>query len=84
LFTILGNDPRVRTDRQALLDASLTTKFNLGGAKAKATIYARNLLDDRGPAAAFTVADNPTNTGLWSFASAREPQSFGVSLGFEF
>jgi iron complex outermembrane recepter protein len=83
-FTVLGNDPRVRTDNQALLDASISTKFDLGGAKAKLTVYARNLLDDRGPSAAFTVADNPTNTGLWSFASAREPQSFGASLGFEF
>jgi iron complex outermembrane recepter protein len=84
LFTVLNNDPRVRTDNQALLDASISTKFDLGGAKAKLTVYGRNLLDDRGPSAAFTVADNPTNTGLWSFASAREPASYGVSLGFEF
>jgi iron complex outermembrane recepter protein len=73
-----GNDPRVRSDRQGLLDASLSAKFNLGGAKAKVTVFGRNLADDRGTTAAFTVA------GLWSFASAREPRSFGASLGFEF
>jgi iron complex outermembrane recepter protein len=73
-----GNDPRVRSDRQGLLDASIATKFDLGGAKAKLTLYGRNLADDRGTTAAFTVA------GLWSFASAREPRSYGVALGFEF
>ncbi|MEP7350477.1 MAG: TonB-dependent receptor [Sphingorhabdus sp.] len=83
-YTILANDPRMRTDRQGLLDASLSFHFDLGGAKAKATVYGRNLADDRGTSAAFTVADNPSGTGLWAFASAREPRSFGASLGFEF
>jgi iron complex outermembrane recepter protein len=73
-----GNDPRVKSDRQGLLDASLSAKFDIGGTKAKVTVYGRNLADDRGTTAAFTVA------GLWSFASAREPRSFGASLGFEF
>jgi iron complex outermembrane recepter protein len=73
-----GNDPRVRSDAQGLLDASLTTKFDLGGAKAHLTLFGRNLADDRGTTAAFTVA------GLWSFASAREPRTFGATLGFEF
>jgi iron complex outermembrane recepter protein len=73
-----GNDPRVRSDRQGLLDASISAKFDLGGAKAKLTVFGRNLADDRGTTAAFTVA------GLWSFASAREPRTYGASLGFEF
>ncbi|AUW58945.1 TonB-dependent receptor [Sphingobium sp. SCG-1] len=73
-----GNDPRVRSDRQGLLDASATIAFDLGGTKARATIYGRNLTDDRGPNAAFTVA------GLFSFASAREPRAYGVTLGLEF
>jgi iron complex outermembrane recepter protein len=83
-YTILGNDPRVRAAAQTLVDASLAVHFDIGGAKAKATIYGRNLTDDRGPSAAFTVADNPSGTGLWSFASAREPRSFGGSIGIEF
>jgi iron complex outermembrane recepter protein len=73
-----GNDPRVYSDRQGLLDASLSAKFDIGDMKAKATVFGRNILDDRGTSAAFTVA------GLWSFASAREPRVIGASLGFEF
>jgi iron complex outermembrane recepter protein len=77
-LVVNGNDPRVRSDAQGLLDASLTVKFDLGGAKARATIWGRNLADDRGTSAAFTVA------GLWSFASAREPRTIGATVGFEF
>ncbi len=73
-----GNDPRVRTRSQNLLDASLTTALDINGKKAKLTLYGRNLTDDRGTSAAFTVA------GLWSFASAKEPRAYGASLGFEF
>ncbi|WP_321390523.1 TonB-dependent receptor [Emcibacter sp.] len=73
-----GNDPRVRSDKQGLLDASLTARIDMGESTAKVTVYGRNLTDDRGPNAAFTVA------GLWSFASAREPRTFGVTVGFEF
>lgn len=72
------NDPRVRSDRQNLLDASTSLIFDLGGNRARVTLYGRNLLDDRGPTAAFTVA------GLWSFASAREPRTYGIQLGYEF
>jgi iron complex outermembrane recepter protein len=73
-----GNDARVRSDKQGLLDASLTAKFKLGGTDAYATLFGRNLADDRGTSAAFTVA------GLWSFASAREPRTFGATLGVKF
>lgn len=73
-----GNDSRVRTDKQGLLDASLSGNFDIGSAKAKLTVYGRNLADDRGTSAAFTVAGN------WSFASAREPRTFGVSLGLNY
>ena len=68
----------MRTKTQNLLDASLTTVVDLDGKKVKLTVYGRNLTDDRGTSAAFTVA------GLWSFASAREPRAFGVTAGFEF
>jgi iron complex outermembrane receptor protein len=77
-LVVNGNEPRVRSDRQGLLDASISAKFDLGGTKAKITVFGRNLADDRGTTAAFTVA------GLWSFASAREPRTYGASLGFEF
>jgi iron complex outermembrane receptor protein len=76
--TVLSNDPRVRSDKQNLLDASVTYNFALGDNDARITFYGRNLLDDRGPNAAFTVA------GLWSFSSAREPRVFGAQLGYKF
>jgi len=77
-IVVLSNDPRVRSDRQNLLDASAAIRFDLGGNQAKLAVFGRNLLDDRGPNAAFTVA------GLWSFASAREPRTYGVQLSYEF
>jgi iron complex outermembrane receptor protein len=73
-----GNDPRVRTDRQGLLDASLTGRFKLGGREAWLTLFGRNLANDKGTTAAFTVA------GLFSFASAREPRTYGATLGVKF
>lgn len=75
---VLSNDPRVRSDKQNLLDASVTYNFALGDNDARITFYGRNLLDDRGPNAAFTVA------GLWSFSSGREPRVFGAQLGYKF
>ncbi|WP_321163991.1 TonB-dependent receptor [Sphingomonas sp. Root710] len=72
------NDPRVRTDTQNLLDASLTANFTLANTEAYFTVFGRNLLDDRGTTAAFTVA------GLFSFASAREPRTYGATLGVRF
>ena len=68
----------MRAKSQNLVDASLSSIFDVGAGRARVTLYGRNLTDDRGPNAAFTVA------GLWSFASAREPRPYGVQLGYEF
>jgi iron complex outermembrane receptor protein len=83
VVTVTRNDPRLRSDTQNLLDASLSFiwDMNASGAKARATVFVRNLLDDRGPNTAFTVAAFPT---LWGFAAAREPRVWGAQLGFEF
>ena len=78
VVVVNGNDPRVRSDRQGLLDASASLVFDMNGNKARITAYGRNLADDRGPTAAFTVA------GLFSFASAREPRTYGLQFGYEF
>ncbi|WP_221796166.1 TonB-dependent receptor [Aquisediminimonas sediminicola] len=77
------NDPRLRSDPQNLVDASISYiwDMNTAGAKGRVTIYGRNLLDDRGSNTAFTVAAWPT---LWGFSSAREPSTYGVQVGFEF
>ncbi len=73
-----GNDPRVRTQTQDLLDASLTFNFDLGNTDAYLRVYGRNLLDSRTTTHAFTVA------GLWSFGMAQEPAAYGVTVGFKF
>jgi iron complex outermembrane recepter protein len=77
--TILSaNDPRVRTNVQNLLDASIGLTIPAGAGQAEFTIFGRNLADNRGTASAFTVA------GLWSFATAREPRVFGGRIGYKF
>ncbi|NBC36140.1 TonB-dependent receptor [Novosphingobium sp. FSY-8] len=73
-----GNDPRVRTVTQDLLDASVTANFKLHGADAYVRVYGRNLADIRTTTHAFTVA------GLWSFGAALEPRSYGATLGVKF
>lgn len=75
---VTGNDPRVRTDKQNLLDASLTTRFNLGELEAHLTAFGRNLLNDRGTTHGFTVG------GLFSFGTGREPRSYGLTLGIKY
>jgi len=80
---VLRNDPRLRSDRQNLVDASVSIQWpmNRGGAEARVTVFGRNLLDDRGTATAFEVASFPT---LWAFTAAREPRVIGGQFGFEF
>ncbi len=78
LAVVESNDPRVRAEPQHLLDASLRTDFLMNHLKSHVTFYGRNLTNDLGPNGAFTVA------GLFSFATAMEPRTYGVSLGFEY
>ncbi len=83
LIVASRNDPRVRSDVQHLVDASLTVLFDMNdqGAQGRVSVFGRNLLDDRGTVTAFTVGAFPT---LWAFAAAREPRTYGVQVGFEF
>ena len=73
-----GNDPRVRTVTQNLVDASLTFNFDLGNADAYFRVFGRNLADVRTTTHAFTVA------GLWSFGMGLEPRTFGGTVGIKF
>jgi len=83
IVTVERNDPRLRSDIQNLVDASISLQWGLsnGSSKATLTIFGRNLADDRGTQTAFTVAAFPT---LWAFAHAREPRVVGAQIGFEF
>ena len=73
-----GNDSRVRTATQDLIDATATVHFTLANSDAYVRVFGRNLADTRTSTAAFTVA------GLWSFASALEPRTYGATLGVKF
>lgn len=76
--TVNGNDPRVRTTTQDLVDASVTVDFTLGDTEAYVRVFGRNLTDERTTTHAFTVA------GLWSFGMALEPRTYGGTIGFRF
>jgi iron complex outermembrane receptor protein len=76
--TVNGNDPRVRTTTQDLIDASLTFNFDLNNTKAYVRVFGRNLANERTSTHAFTVA------GLWSFAMALEPRTYGATIGFKY
>lgn len=76
--TVNGNDPRVRTTTQDLVDASMTFNFDLKDTKAYLRVFTRNLLNEKTTTHAFTVA------GLWSFGMALEPRTYGVTAGFRF
>ncbi|BEV01431.1 TonB-dependent receptor [Novosphingobium olei] len=73
-----GNDPRVRTTTQDLLDASMTFNFDLGDKEAYFRVFGRNLLNEKTTTHAFTVA------GLWSFGMALEPRTYGGTIGVKF
>jgi len=82
VVTVPRNDPRLRSDAQNLMDASVSLIFNINDrAKYRVTGFVRNLLDDRGTQTAFTASAFPV---YWGFATAREPRVYGVQLGFEF
>jgi iron complex outermembrane receptor protein len=73
-----GNDSRVRTTTQDLLDASMSFNFDLNGTDAYVRVFGRNLLNEKTTTHAFTVA------GLWSFAMALEPRTYGATIGVKF
>lgn len=77
-----GNDPRVRTTTQDLIDASLSFNFNIGDGdgdkEAYVRVFGRNLANEKTTTHAFTVA------GLWSFGMALEPRTYGVTVGFKY
>ncbi|MBU6266501.1 MAG: TonB-dependent receptor [Sphingomonadales bacterium] len=78
LVNVNGNDSRVRTVTQDLIDASVTFDFKLASADAYFRVFGRNLADTRTTTHAFTVA------GLWSFGMGLEPRTWGATVGVKF
>jgi len=78
MVIVNGNDPRVRTTTQDLVDASMSFNFDLGATEAYFRVFGRNLLNEKTTTHAFTVA------GLWSFGMALEPRTYGATVGVKF
>lgn len=73
-----GNDARVRTTTQDLIDASLTVNFEIGDKETYFRVFGRNLANEKTTTHAFTVA------GLFSFGMAVEPRTYGATFGVRF
>lgn len=82
-FIVPRNDPRVRSDPQNLVDLSIAVSFPIDdeGKTARFKLFARNVLNDKGPSFAFAVAAYPN---LWHYAVPREPRVVGASFGIDF
>ena len=76
--TVGGNDARVRTTTQDLVDASLTVNFEVGDKETYFRVFGRNLANEKTTTHAFTVA------GLFSFGMANEPRTYGATFGVRF
>ncbi|WP_194744511.1 TonB-dependent receptor [Thermaurantiacus tibetensis] len=72
------NDPRGLADARNIVDASATYFFDLGKARMRASIFGRNILNDKGLQSALPVA------GLFTFGAARPLRTFGGEIGFDF
>jgi iron complex outermembrane recepter protein len=87
-IVVNGNDSRVRTKTQNLIDMSATVNFKVSGSDAYFRVFGRNLANSQTTTAAFTVAQAPTTTGavngLWAFASTQEPRTYGATIGVKF
>jgi iron complex outermembrane receptor protein len=76
--TPFANDPRGLTDTQHNVEASIGYRRDTPRGTFVASVFGRNLLDDRGLSSALPVA------GLFTFGSPRAPRTFGVEIGYDF
>ncbi len=73
------NDNRCETNDREDLAAQASYTFNIAsGREIKLSVYGRNLTDNRGIAATLPVA------GLFTFAGARPPRTYGAEIAFKF
>jgi iron complex outermembrane recepter protein len=72
------NDTRCDTGPREILDVTASYTLAMGSGEAKVSLFARNLLDDRGIGATLPVS------GLFTFSSLRPPRQFGGELQFKF
>jgi iron complex outermembrane receptor protein len=70
------NNPAVRNKGQYLLDGSLN--YLLSSTNTQISLFARNLLGEDGYVVGYDVQ------GIWTYAAARSPRTFGVALTQKF
>ena len=68
------NRPELENDDQHLFDASINYSINA----LRLSLYGRNLTDEDGWAHGLNVS------GLWAYASARAPRTWGVEVTYDF
>lgn len=74
----LINDPRGRVASYGLLDAQIGATFKLGGVALRASVYGRNITDERFYQTFAPVAN------LWANGSVNLGRTYGVRLGVYF
>ena len=72
--TNFDNSPELHNDAQNLIDASVNYDYG----KTRFSLYGRNLTDEDGYMIGYDVA------GIWSYAAARPPRTFGIEVTHEF
>nr|WP_310523833.1 TonB-dependent receptor [Polymorphobacter sp.] len=73
------NDDRCETEDREDLAAQASYTFNIAdGQEVRVSVFGRNLTDNRGLAAALPVA------GLFTFAGAKPPRTYGAEVSFKF
>jgi iron complex outermembrane recepter protein len=73
-FVNVSNVPELHNDAQHLVDASVNYAIN----GFQFSVFGRNLTDEDGYSHGYDVA------GLWSYASARAPRTYGVEVQYNF
>ena len=76
----LANSPQTRNDAQHLVDASI----NYDWGSAQISLFGRNLLDEDGYTIGFDVGGVAAPGSLWTYATPRDPRTFGVQLVYDF
>ncbi len=73
-YVNVSNVPELKNDSQHLLDASVNYAIN----GLQFSLFGRNLTDEDGYMHGYDVA------GLWSYASARPPRTYGLEVQYSF
>lgn len=74
------NSPQSHVDAHEVLDASIGYRLN----NTTVTLWGMNLTDDDSWTQAYDVGTSVTFPGLWTYAAARAPRSYGIRVSHNF